>query len=173
NLMATSGSCNFVPFAGAPFLTVGKNGLTNSGAASNLNLSQLRILNYAKSDGSQTQDSPLAPAPGPTPMGRRQPGLKPSPGPANAPSLAAYPNPARHRCEAAFRLPAAGTVRLALYGLDGALVQELPLGSLGPGEHRAAVNLDRCAPGLYLLMLFQDTGSGDSPLARFKLAVTP
>ncbi|HXB97873.1 MAG TPA: hypothetical protein VNZ54_07455, partial [bacterium] len=67
----------------------------------------------------------------------------------------------------------AGPVRLMLYDLTGANVLDAPLGDLEQGDHRASLDLGRCAPGLYLLLLCQDTGSGYAPLAHFKLAVAP
>ncbi|MGB3542313.1 T9SS type A sorting domain-containing protein, partial [Rubrivirga sp.] len=68
-------------------------------------------------------------------------------------ALAVYPNPASSRAEVAFVLPAAGPVRLAVYDVLGRQVTVLEDGPRAAGEHRAALEVERLAPGVYVVVL--------------------
>ena len=63
------------------------------------------------------------------------------------------PHPARGAVRVAFRLPAAGPVRLALYDALGRRVLTLADGPLAPGAHARAFDAGPLAPGLYALRL--------------------
>lgn len=89
-------------------------------------------------------------------------GVDDDPPPAQAPAgvrlLAAAPNPFNPRTTIRFELPAAGTVRLAVHGLDGRLVATLVSGELLAGEHEAVWDgRDRAgrpaASGVYICRL--------------------
>lgn len=82
----------------------------------------------------------------------------PAPAPAGVRLLAAAPNPFNPRTTIRFELPAAGTVRLAVHGLDGRLVATLVSGELPAGEHEAVWDgRDRAgrpaASGVYICRL--------------------
>ncbi|MGB3542312.1 T9SS type A sorting domain-containing protein [Rubrivirga sp.] len=68
-------------------------------------------------------------------------------------ALETYPNPASSRVEVAFALPVAGPVRLAVYDVLGRQVAVLEDGLVAAGEHRRALEVERLAPGVYVVVL--------------------
>ena len=89
-----------------------------------------------------------------------------------APSLEAYPNPSQGTAHAAYRVTESGPVLLACYGLDGSVFRRWGLGDLQAGSSgQAKLDLGGLAPGIYLLVLEQDTGGGFQSQASFKLAL--
>jgi hypothetical protein len=83
------------------------------------------------------------------------------PGPASARLTLAgvRPNPVAGLASAAFSLPAAGAVRLALYDVTGREVAVVADGHLAAGAHSAAFDTAGLAPGVYVLRLAGEAGS--------------
>jgi len=64
-----------------------------------------------------------------------------------------YPNPFNDRTMAAFSLANAGTIRLALFDLNGRLVQDLVYGRFEAGTHSVTISAGDLSSGVYLLRL--------------------
>ena len=83
-----------------------------------------------------------------------------------------YPNPFNAGTEIAYRLPSAGHVRLVLYDMLGREVRVLVDGVVAPGNHRARVDADNIASGVYLYRLQvrpADAGGGPGTAAAASL----
>ncbi len=166
-LLGSAGGASAPPWTGEPAFRLGR-GLDNR-AAENLNISQLRILDYAKLEGSATQDL-LVQDGGQFARLRLETKASPQPGLLAGRALLAYPNPAGAKAVAAYALKEAGKARLVLAGLDGSQVRAWELGERPAGESRAELGLEGLASGLYLLRLESDEGLGWRGRGLFKLA---
>ena len=65
------------------------------------------------------------------------------------------PNPARESAGIGFVLPAAGMASLAIYGLNGELVELVRAGEMGEGEHSVDVDVTDLPTGTYIVRLEQ------------------
>ena len=65
----------------------------------------------------------------------------------------ARPNPVRSRAAVRFTTTSAGPVRLTVFDVLGRQVAVLAEGERASGEHEAALDASRLAPGVYLLVL--------------------
>ena len=63
------------------------------------------------------------------------------------------PNPSRASVQVAYRVAAAGDVRLDVFDVRGRRVASLVRGAQAPGDHVATWNPRRAAPGLYVVRL--------------------
>ncbi len=82
-------------------------------------------------------------------------GVAVMPGTAPTSTLRAWPNPASRALSVAFDLEGASSVRLSVLDALGREVAVLEEGALGAGPHRAQVNLEDVAPGLYVVRLVE------------------
>jgi len=81
------------------------------------------------------------------------------------------PNPAHGHAVALMDLPTEGRVRLRVSNLAGERVQDLDLGECRAGTLSAPLNLQRLAPGVYLVQLDLSAQGPGSGRVWFKLAV--
>ncbi len=85
--------------------------------------------------------------------------------------LIAGPNPAGDEAVILFQLPQPSRARLLVSDLSGGLAIRDELGWLEAGAHRRTLKLKQLAPGLLVVTLQCDTGSGWKNQAAFKLVV--
>ncbi len=76
------------------------------------------------------------------------------------------PNPSSAPLDLSFSLPAAGAARLAVYGLDGRLVEVLLDGDASVGRHGLRWTADEVPAGIYFLRLDCPSGSVVRSLVR-------
>jgi hypothetical protein len=79
-------------------------------------------------------------------------------------ALAVFPNPAASRASVRLAVPAAGPARVAVYDVLGREVAAVWDGPLGAGDHALALDLDRLAPGAYLVRAETADGALVRPL---------
>lgn len=84
--------------------------------------------------------------------------------------LAAVPNPAHGTVEVLYQLQVPGHERLRLYALNGQEVESWDLGALPAGAGEVSLDLQKVAPGIYLLVSESGSAVGVSR-TTFKLAV--
>lgn len=80
-------------------------------------------------------------------------------------NLQAYPNPSAGQVNIEFHLEKAARVQLGVYGIDGALIQQLTDGELPAGPQKAIWQGNAPAKGVYLIQL-QIEGSAFETISR-------
>lgn len=180
-LAATSSAFKVGPFPGSPSLTLGKNGFTGSGEATNLSISQLRILSYATGDGAQVLDTPLGSAPGASGVQgqARLAGPKGgTPGPTStfriggaSSSPWVCPNPARDRATLYFDTDQIENGEITVSDLTGSTVLHHALGAMEAGSHTTTFDLTPWAAGIYFVSLRVEVAGTWRNQGIFKLAV--
>lgn len=86
-------------------------------------------------------------------------GVKPSPGPQQLPSRleisGLYPNPFNPSTEISFELPVSGLTEVAIYNLQGKLVESTFKGQMNAGYHHLIWNANSHQSGIYFVRLQQ------------------
>ena len=70
-----------------------------------------------------------------------------------------YPNPFNARSTVDFSLDRTASIELALYDLNGRLIEVLAQGSLSVGTHQAVISADNLSSGIYIVRLTDGTRS--------------
>lgn len=71
----------------------------------------------------------------------------------NQVSCAIYPNPADKQLNISFETEKKTEVSIALYSIDGKLIEQLPVAEVNPGKYTNAINIESLTLGAYLVTI--------------------